>query len=199
MRGRSADVLHEVVVLGAGPGDADRVGLLEGVVADQVRRHLAGEADDRHAIHQRVGEAGDGVGGAGAGGHQHHADLAGRAGIALGGVHGALLVADQDVAQRVLLEDRVIDRQDGAAGIAEDMLDALVDQGPEHHLRADHFLCCHGSSPYRTNDSRSTARAAERGRRQTPIFRTSRGFWFCARTHEPAPAQCRTPTPETAS
>ena len=43
------DVLDQVIVLGAGPGDAGGVGLLEGVVADQVRRHLAGQADDRHA------------------------------------------------------------------------------------------------------------------------------------------------------
>jgi len=36
------DALHQIVVLGARPGDADRVALLERVVADQVRRHLAG-------------------------------------------------------------------------------------------------------------------------------------------------------------
>ncbi len=41
------DVLDQVIVLGAGPGDADRIALLEGVVADHVGRHLAGDAHER--------------------------------------------------------------------------------------------------------------------------------------------------------
>ena len=72
--------------------------------------------------HQRVGEAGHRVGGAGPRGHQHAADLAGRARIAFGGVHGALLVPHQDVLDLVLLEQRVVDRQHRAAGIAEQVL-----------------------------------------------------------------------------
>ena len=62
----------------------------------------------------------------GPGGHQHAADLAGRARIALGRVHRALLVAHQDVLDLVLLEQRVVDRQHRAARIAEQVLDALV-------------------------------------------------------------------------
>ena len=52
---------------------------------------------------------------------------------------GALLVADEDVLDLVLLDDLVIDRQDGAAGIAEDMLDALIDQGLDDHFGARHL------------------------------------------------------------
>ena len=37
---------------------------------------------------------------------------------------------------RVLLEQRVVDRQDRAAGIAEDDVDALIDQGLEQQLGA---------------------------------------------------------------
>ena len=118
--GEIVDVLHQPVVLGAGPGDADRVALLEGVVADQVRRHLAGDAHDGNGIHQRIGEAGDGVGGAGAGGDQHDADLAGRARIAFGGMHRAAFLAHQHVLDLLLLEQLVVDRQHGAAGIAEE-------------------------------------------------------------------------------
>ena len=130
------DRLHEIIVLGAGPRDARGVGLLEGVVADQMGRHLAGQADDGDGIHQRIGEAGHRVGGARTRGHQHHAHLAGRARIALGGMDGRLLVAHQDVAQPVLLEQRIVDRQDRAARIAEDDLDFLVDQGFHQQIGA---------------------------------------------------------------
>ena len=44
------DALHQIIVLGAGPGDADRVALLEGVVADQMGRHLPGDDDDRDRV-----------------------------------------------------------------------------------------------------------------------------------------------------
>ena len=51
-------------------------------------------------------------------------------------MHGRLLVAHQDVAQLVLLEERIVDRKDGAAGIAEDDLDFLVDQGFHQQIGA---------------------------------------------------------------
>ena len=91
-------------------------------------------------VHQGVDDAGDGVGGAGAGGHQHHARLAGGAGVALGGVGRALLVAHQDVAQARLVEQGVVDRQHRAAGIAEQVGHALVDQGAHDDLRAGQDL-----------------------------------------------------------
>ena len=93
-------VLHQVIVLGAVAGDADGVGLLEGVGADQRGRHLAGDDDHRDRVHQRVGDAGDRVGRAGAGGDEHDAGLAGRARIALRGVGRGLFVADEDVLDR---------------------------------------------------------------------------------------------------
>jgi hypothetical protein len=55
-------------------------------------------------------------------------------------VHGALLVADEDVLDLVLMEERVVDRQHGPARIAEHVFDALVLQGPHHHLGAGHRL-----------------------------------------------------------
>ena len=109
--GQLLDRLHQVVVLGAGPRDAGGIGFLKGIVADQVSGHLAGQAHDRDGIHQRVGEASHGICGTRAGGHQHDADLAGRARVAFGGVHRRLLVTDEDVTKPVLLEDGVIDRK----------------------------------------------------------------------------------------
>ena len=91
-----------------------------------------------NGIHQRVGQPGDGIGGAGAGGDQDHADLAGRARIAFRRMDRALLVADEDVLQAILLMQLVIDRQNGAARIAENMLDALIGESLEHHLGACH-------------------------------------------------------------
>ena len=67
----------------------------------------------------------------------------GRARIALGGMDRALLVAHQDVAQRVLLEQRIVDRQDGAAGIAEYDIDALIDQRLDDDIRSAHRLGRH--------------------------------------------------------
>ena len=138
--GEIVDVAHQPVVLGAGPGDADGVAFLERVVADQVRRHLAGDADQRDRIHQRVRQRRHHVGGARSRGHQHHARLAGGARIALGGVAGALLVPHQDVLELALLEKLVIDRKHRAAGIAEDMLDAMIDHRAHDHRCAGHLV-----------------------------------------------------------
>ena len=76
----------------------------------------------------------------GPGGDQHHAGLAGGAGIALGRVGRALLVADQHVAQARLVEQGVVDRQHRAAGIAEQVVDALVDERAHDDLGAGHDL-----------------------------------------------------------
>ena len=101
-RDRGGDVLgalHQERVLRDRHRDADDVGLLEGIRPHQVREDLAGDADDRHRVHVGVGDRGDEVGRAGAGGRDGDADLVGCRGVALGGVTGALLVAHQDVAQ----------------------------------------------------------------------------------------------------
>ena len=134
------DPPHQPVVLGAGPGDADGVAFLERVVADQMRRHLPGDADQRDRIHQRVAQRRHHVGGAGARGHQHHAGQSGGARIAFGGVAGALLVPHQDVLDFALLENLVIDRQHRAAGIAEDVLDAMIGQRADDHRGAGHLV-----------------------------------------------------------
>ena len=137
----------QVIVLGAGPGDAGGIRFLEGVVADQVGRHLPGQADDRYGVHERVGQSGHRVGGAGSGGDQNRAHPAGGAGITLGGMDRALLVAHQDVSQGVLLEQGVVDRQNRAARIAENDLNPLIHQGLDHHFRSRHRVVRHDLFP----------------------------------------------------
>ncbi len=125
-------------MLGAGPRDADRIAFLKGVAADQMGGDLPRDADEGYGIHQRVGKAGDRIRRARTGGDKQHADLAGRAGIAFGGMRGALFVAHEKMADPVLLEQLVIDRKDRAARISENILNALVGQSLQDDFRAGH-------------------------------------------------------------
>ena len=135
-------------MLGGRAGDAGGVGLLEGVVADQMGWNLAGQADERNGVHQCIHQTGDRVGGARTGSHQHDADLAGRAGVTFGRMHRTALLADQDMADGILLEQRVVDRQYGAAGIPEDDLYALILEGAEENFCSRlGFVCRHGRAP----------------------------------------------------
>ena len=70
------DVFDKPVVLGAGPRNADGIAFLERVVANQVRWHLTGDANNRNGIHQCIGQTGNSVGCARAGCDKHDADLA---------------------------------------------------------------------------------------------------------------------------
>ncbi|KAG0925239.1 hypothetical protein G6F32_013627 [Rhizopus arrhizus] len=118
------DTAHQPAVLDARQGQAEHIQLLEGVGAQQRRGDLAGDADHRHRIQHRIGDAGDQVRGARAGSSHADADLAAGAGEAIGGQRSALLMAHQDVLQR-RIHQRVVERHDGAAGIAEQRADAF--------------------------------------------------------------------------
>ena len=88
-----------------------------------------------HRVHHGRGDAGDQVGGAGAGGGNGDADFAGGARISVGRMGGALLVADQDVADRVFAQS-VVDGQDRSTGIAEYFANALAFEGGPDDLSA---------------------------------------------------------------
>ena len=145
-RAETVGVHHEIIVLGAVARDAHRVAFLEGVGADQRRRDLTGQHDHRNGIEQRVGDAGDGIGRAGARGDEYDAGLAGRARIALCRVGCRLFVADEDVLDRRVLVERVIDGKDRAARIAEHRIDPEVDQRLNHHVGTTHFR--HDETPF---------------------------------------------------
>ncbi len=70
-------VLHQEVMLDARPRDTDRVAFLERVLANRVRRHLAGDDDEGDRIHVGSGNAGDGIGHARPGRHQRDPYLVG--------------------------------------------------------------------------------------------------------------------------
>src|SRR6185503_16038551 len=73
------------------------------------------------------GDAGDHVGRAGPRRRDRHADLAAGAGVAVGHVRRPLLVADEDVADRIA-EHRVVGRKDRAARVAEHVGHPFEDQ-----------------------------------------------------------------------
>ncbi len=95
--GQLLDVLHHIVVLGAGTGDARDVHLLKGVVADEPGGDLPREDHEGDGIAIGRGDAGHGVGRAGP--RRGHADahLARGAGVAVGGVDGGLFVPYQNM------------------------------------------------------------------------------------------------------
>ena len=131
--------LHHEVVLRGGAGDAEGVGFLEGVAADELGVHLAGDGDQRDGIHHGVDQSGNQVGGAGAGGGAADADLAGGAGIAFGGEAGVLFVADEDVADVVIVEG-VVEGDGDAAGVTEEAVHAFADEAFEEHFGSAHEL-----------------------------------------------------------
>ena len=91
-----------------------------------MRRNLPGDDNHRDGVHQCIGDAGDRIGRARARGDEDDTRLAGRAGIAFGGMGGGLFMADEDVADALLLEQSVINRQHSAAGIAKNDLNPEI-------------------------------------------------------------------------
>ena len=99
--------------------------------------HVAGDRDHRHRVEEGRPDPGDEVGRARTGRAHAHPDPAGHPGVAVGGVGAALLVADEDVAElRVVAED-VVQRQDHAARVAEEDVDALAQQRLAQDVRPD--------------------------------------------------------------
>ena len=139
--GQLVHVLHQEITLGNGHGDAGDVYLLEGVLADEVFADVAGDKHNRGGVVVGGGDAGDQVGGAGAGGGEAHPHLSRGPGVAVGGMGRALLVGGEVVADffAVAVElEFVVNVQDGAAGVAEHRVHALLQQALHHDLGPSH-------------------------------------------------------------
>ena len=104
------------------PGD---VALLEGVGADEVRAHLARDAHERRRVHPGVGDRRHEVRRARPGRGDGDADASRRTRVALGHVTRALLVPGEDVPNGRPAGERVVQRQDRAAGEPEGDVDAF--------------------------------------------------------------------------
>ena len=132
-QGDLVGVHDELVVLGDRPGDAHRVAFLKSVGADYRAADLAGDGHHRYGVHVGVAQGRHQVGGSRPAGHHGHTGTAGYVGVALGHMAGALLVTDQDVADR-RVEDGVVGRQDAPAGQAEHHFDLLQLQALDERL-----------------------------------------------------------------
>ncbi|MNV22433.1 hypothetical protein D3C71_1134040 [compost metagenome] len=135
-RGHVVGRAHLPVPLGHRARHAQRIAFLESLRADHRRRHLPADAQHRHRIAHRVEQPRDRVAHARPRGDQHHADAARAARIALGRMHRRLFVAHQHMAQPGFAVQRVVQRQRRAAGVAEDRVDAALDQRVEQRFGA---------------------------------------------------------------
>src|SRR5438552_13738299 len=122
-----ANIPHQIVVLNAGPSDANGVNFLKSIGADQAQWNLAGDHHNRRRVHVRVVHAGDRVGGAGPGRDQRHTDAPRSPRISFGHVDRALLVTYQVMSDAIACAPQlIIDVQHGAAWITEDRIDTFV-------------------------------------------------------------------------
>ena len=130
-------VPDEVVVLRHRQRDAVDVDLLEGVLSEEGPGHVAGDRDHRDRVEEGCADSGHEVRGARTRGAHAHADPSGHAGVAIGGVGTALLVANEDVPQLRIVAEDVVQRQDHAARVAEEDVDALSHQGLANDVGPD--------------------------------------------------------------
>jgi len=133
--GQVLDVLDDAIVFCDRPGNARGVGLLKGVVADQFGADLPGEGDHRRRVHHGGGQARNEIAGPGTAGGQDDADFAAGAGVGVGHVAAALLVARDDEADR-RVEEPVEQGQDYTAGVAEHGIDTEIEQRIDNDLGA---------------------------------------------------------------
>ena len=95
--GNIPDILDQEIMFHTGPGNANIIGFLKGIVAYQMRRNLAGKDNQGNGIHVGGGDSGNRVSGPRTGGHDNDAWFAGRTRITVSGMGRTLLMARQDM------------------------------------------------------------------------------------------------------
>ncbi len=114
------DVGDEVVVFDDGEGDAEDVCFLKCAAPNHVLGHLTGDGDEGHRVQPGVGDAGDEVGGTGAGGGHADAHFTAGTGVALCGEHASLFVSGQNGADFIGSRQGLVQLHACAAGVGED-------------------------------------------------------------------------------
>ncbi len=137
--GKVFGLQDEVAVFDDRQGHAEEVGFLEGAFADELLVNLAGDRDQRGAVHVGVGDRGDEVGRAGAAGGHANSRFAGGAGVAFGGEGTALFVAGKNGAKPVAFRQGLMQLLRGAAGISEYDLYSLPHHAFDGDFGALHF------------------------------------------------------------
>ena len=99
---QSVSVFDQPIVFGAWARDANGIGLLKCIRANHEGRHLPCQHNQRNAVHKRISETRHRIGCAGARSDKNNARLAGRARIGFGGMHRALLMANQKMLDAIL-------------------------------------------------------------------------------------------------
>ena len=119
---------HEIV-LHHRLGDAHNIHLLEAVPSQSIHGYISGNGHKRHRIQVGIGNAGHQVCGTRTAGGNHNAGLAAGSGIAVCRMAGSLLMGgDYMVDAITAFVQLIVDVQHRAAGIAENGIDALIDQ-----------------------------------------------------------------------
>ena len=134
-------------VFGDGAHDADDRRLLERVGADGCRCDLTTDYDDGNRVGHAIADRRHAVGCAWTRCHDGYADFSGSPGVAGGHETRALFVRRNDEWHRVgtalsvrlvVAKNRVVGRQNCAAAIAEDRLDAFVREDLNDHIGTGH-------------------------------------------------------------
>ena len=123
--GKLVDIGYQEVVFDARTGNADRIHLLKRIRTDERIADLSADDHHRNRIAVCGGNAGQRIGHARSGSNQRNADFAADARIRICRVYRRLLVACQDVFEFIELENSVVDFDDCAARIAENVLYTL--------------------------------------------------------------------------
>ena len=128
-------------MFGARACDANGVRFLECVGADHECWNLARQNDDWNAVEQGVSQARNCVGRAGARRYKANAGLACGTGVPFGCVYSTLFMTYQNVLDVVLLENCIVDWEDGTTRVSKDCVHTLIYQGLNYHFRSGHLAC----------------------------------------------------------
>ena len=126
--------------LGDGGGDGREIVAEHGIAQAEPRILLARGHDHRRVVLERAVDHADGIAEAGRHVKVHESRLAARLGIEVRGTCRHALVQMHDVLDLRIVEQRVEQRALGGAGIAEDAIDAVIEQRLEEYLTTAHGI-----------------------------------------------------------